>query len=91
MPRISEFFGIVISLYWAEHPPPHFHAPYGEAERRSTSPPSKSSAAVSRTEPGASNVNGGALSELGRDVGAGTCPRAAGYHLSRCRDRFDPP
>lgn len=30
MPRISEFYGIVISLYWAEHPPPHFHARYGE-------------------------------------------------------------
>jgi len=22
--------GIVISLYWADHPPPHFHARYGE-------------------------------------------------------------
>ncbi len=30
MPRLSEFYGIVISLYWAEHPPPHFHARYGE-------------------------------------------------------------
>jgi hypothetical protein len=30
MPRISEFYGIVISLYWAEHPPSHFHARYGE-------------------------------------------------------------
>lgn len=24
VPRLSEFYGIVISLYWAEHPPPHF-------------------------------------------------------------------
>jgi hypothetical protein len=30
VPRLSEFYGIVISLYWAEHPPPHFHARYGE-------------------------------------------------------------
>ncbi len=31
MPRLSEFFGIVISLYWAEpgHHAPHFHARYG--------------------------------------------------------------
>jgi hypothetical protein len=32
MPRISEFFGIVISMYHSEHGPPHFHARYGEQE-----------------------------------------------------------
>lgn len=30
MPRISEFYGIVISMYYADHEPPHFHATYGE-------------------------------------------------------------
>ncbi|MHC4953655.1 MAG: DUF4160 domain-containing protein [Planctomycetota bacterium] len=30
MPRISEFFGIVISMYFDEHAPPHFHATYAE-------------------------------------------------------------
>jgi hypothetical protein len=30
MPRISEFFGISIHMYWREHGPPHFHAVYGE-------------------------------------------------------------
>lgn len=30
MPRISAFYGIVISMYWDEHPPPHFHATYAE-------------------------------------------------------------
>jgi hypothetical protein len=32
MPRISSFFGIVISMYWNEggHQVPHFHAEYGE-------------------------------------------------------------
>jgi len=30
MPRISEFFGIVISLNWEDHLPPHFHAQYAE-------------------------------------------------------------
>lgn len=32
MPRICEFFGISIYLYFREHPPPHFHAQYGGAE-----------------------------------------------------------
>jgi hypothetical protein len=26
MPTISEFFGILIRMYWDDHPPPHFHA-----------------------------------------------------------------
>ena len=30
MPRISSFYGIVISMYFRDHPPPHFHATYGE-------------------------------------------------------------
>jgi hypothetical protein len=29
MPRISEFYGIVITMYTSEHPPPHFHAKHG--------------------------------------------------------------
>jgi hypothetical protein len=29
MPRISSFYGIVIEMYFADHPPPHFHARYG--------------------------------------------------------------
>jgi hypothetical protein len=28
MPRISEFFGIAIYMYYKEHAPPHFHAIY---------------------------------------------------------------
>ena len=32
MPRISEFFGISIYVYYAEHFPPHFHAIYGGDE-----------------------------------------------------------
>ena len=28
MPIISEFFGIKIFMYWADHNPPHFHAEY---------------------------------------------------------------
>lgn len=31
MPRISEFYGIVIWLYRADHPPAHFHAQYGDS------------------------------------------------------------
>ena len=32
MPRISEFFGIVIAMYYNDHAPPHLHARYGEHE-----------------------------------------------------------
>jgi hypothetical protein len=32
VPRISEFFGIVITMYYNDHTPPHFHARYGEYE-----------------------------------------------------------
>jgi hypothetical protein len=28
VPRISAFYGIVITMYWRDHPPPHFHATY---------------------------------------------------------------
>ena len=30
MPRISEFFGIAIYMYYKEHAPPHFHAIYAQ-------------------------------------------------------------
>ena len=29
-PRISEFYGIVVEMYWSDHNPPHFHAKYAE-------------------------------------------------------------
>ncbi|HEY3355412.1 MAG TPA: DUF4160 domain-containing protein [Polyangia bacterium] len=29
MPKLSEFFGIAIYMYYREHAPPHFHAFYG--------------------------------------------------------------
>jgi len=32
MPTISEFFGILILMYYNDHAPPHFHARYGEFE-----------------------------------------------------------
>ena len=32
MPEISRFFGIIISLYWNDHNPPHIHADYSGAE-----------------------------------------------------------
>ena len=32
MPTISEFFGILILMYYNDHAPPHFHARYGEHE-----------------------------------------------------------
>src|SRR5213083_822432 len=30
VPRISTFYGIVIAMYYDDHPPPHFHAKYAE-------------------------------------------------------------
>ncbi len=30
MPEIARFYGIVIKLFFGDHPPPHFHAVYGE-------------------------------------------------------------
>ena len=30
MPEISRFFGIIILMHYNDHPPPHFHARYGE-------------------------------------------------------------
>lgn len=32
MPRISEFYGILIYMYYRDHAPPHFHAIYGQYE-----------------------------------------------------------
>lgn len=31
MPELSRFHGIVIGMYYNDHPPPHFHVRYGEA------------------------------------------------------------
>lgn len=36
MPRLSEFYGIVIYMYRPDHPPPHFHARYGEHDAKVT-------------------------------------------------------
>jgi hypothetical protein len=32
MPIVSRFLGIVISMYWNDHSPPHFPAKYGSYE-----------------------------------------------------------
>jgi len=32
MPQISQFFGIMIYMYYSDHAPPHFHAEYGGNE-----------------------------------------------------------
>jgi hypothetical protein len=28
MPEISRFYGIVVQMYFGDHPPPHFHVRY---------------------------------------------------------------
>ena len=30
MPEITRFYGIIIKVFFGDHPPPHFHAIYGE-------------------------------------------------------------
>jgi hypothetical protein len=30
MPEISRFFGVVITMFYHDHAPPHFHAQYAE-------------------------------------------------------------
>lgn len=32
MPTLCTFYGIVIQMFWQDHPPPHFHALYAEHE-----------------------------------------------------------
>lgn len=34
MPRVCEFFGIIISMYYNDHLPPHFHAIYNRHEAK---------------------------------------------------------
>jgi hypothetical protein len=34
MPRISQFYGISIYMYYRDHAPPHFHAIYAEHEAK---------------------------------------------------------
>jgi Domain of unknown function (DUF4160) len=34
VPRLSEFYGIVIYMYFNDHNPPHFHALYAEHEAK---------------------------------------------------------
>ena len=30
MPEIARFYGIIITMYWDDHNPPHFNAKHGE-------------------------------------------------------------
>ena len=32
MPEISRFLGLVLSMYYSDHRPPHFHVRYGDHE-----------------------------------------------------------
>jgi hypothetical protein len=31
-PRLSEFYGVKVYMYWEDHNPPHFHAEYAGME-----------------------------------------------------------
>ena len=30
MPEVTRFYGIIIKIFFGDHPPPHFHVVYGE-------------------------------------------------------------
>jgi Domain of unknown function (DUF4160) len=34
MPVLSRFFGVVITMYYRDHAPPHFHARYGSSKAK---------------------------------------------------------
>lgn len=34
MPEICRFLGVIVSMYYEDHLPPHFHVKYGECEAR---------------------------------------------------------
>jgi uncharacterized protein DUF4160 len=36
MPEISRFFGIIITMYYSDHQPPHFHVRYGDHKAQLT-------------------------------------------------------
>jgi hypothetical protein len=81
MPRISEFFGIVIAMYFDDHAPPHFHAINAEHEATfglDTLRPGRLLAAPrGRARPGV-----GRRSQAGADVelGAVPCGKASRPH-----------
>jgi hypothetical protein len=39
MPEISRFFGMVITMYFSDHNPPHFHVRHGSRRGRFTVEP----------------------------------------------------
>jgi hypothetical protein len=39
VPRIAEFYGIVIAMFYMDHLPPHFHVVYGEQRATMTIEP----------------------------------------------------
>ena len=34
MPELSRFYGIIIGMFYDDHPPPHFHVQYGGLKAR---------------------------------------------------------
>ena len=58
MPRISEFYGIVVEMYWSDHNPPHFHAKYGRASSRDRYPHTRR---IERTFAGQGDGVGGGM------------------------------
>ena len=75
MPRLSEFFGIAIYLYWGEtgqHHAPHFHAQYGGGEAVFSIPDAEVLAGAGARPPGSPGA--GLCRAEGRGAGTGVGP-----------------
>jgi hypothetical protein len=43
MSELSAFYGLIIRMYYDDHPPPHFHVQYGEYKAKITCSTGKNS------------------------------------------------
>ncbi len=58
VPKICVFYGIDITMYYDDHPPPHFHAKYGEYQAQVAIATGEVSMAIFPDAPGYSSKSG---------------------------------
>ena len=80
MPRVSEFYGIVIRMYHDDHLPPHFHAEYAGATAASPWMAVRYTAGSTRGQGASSGSGRGSTASSSRTTGP---VRALDWTLSR--------
>ena len=80
MPRVSDFYGIAISMYDSDHAPPHFHAEHGEDEGPFTIETLELLIGDLPRVPSHSSWNG-------RRCIVTTCGRIGSWHARACRSK----